>query len=104
MVKTMDKCQTKQNAKAVLKEYQSLIRQNNSEALIKLKEINDALERLPEISATILRLAYMDKRSWTSLDIALELYRGESTINRYKATALLEFAEAYHLDNLIASN
>lgn len=97
----VDKTKTKQNAKSVLNEYRSLARQNNADAAVKVNAIEEAMERLPVTSATILFLAYMDKRKWTSLDIAMELYLGESTIDKYKASALIEFAEAYHLSNLI---
>lgn len=97
----VDKVRTKRNARSVLNEYRSLARQNNVDAATKVKAIEKAIERLPETSATVLKLAYMDKRKWTSIDIALELYRGESTIDKYKSSALLEFAEAYHLSNLI---
>lgn len=97
----VDKTRTKRNARSVLNEYRSLARQNNVDVATKVNAIEKAIERLPETSATVLKLAYMDKRKWTSIDIALELYRGESTIDKYKASALLEFAEAYHLSNLI---
>lgn len=97
----VDKARTKRNARSVLNEYRSLARQNNVDAVTKVNAIEKAIVRLPETSATVLKLAYMDKRKWTSIDIALELYRGESTIDKYKACALIEFAEAYHLSNLI---
>lgn len=97
----VDKVRTKRNSRSVLKEYRSLARQNNVDAVTKANAIEEAIERLPVTSATILFLAYMDKRTWTSLDIAMELYLGEGTIYRYKSSALIEFAEAYHLSNLI---
>ena len=97
----VDKTRTKRKARSVLNEYRSLSRQNNVDATTKVNAIEKAIDRLPETSATVLKLAYMDKRKWTSIDIALELYRGESTIDKYKASALIEFAEAYHLSNLI---
>ena len=97
----VDKTRTKRNARSVLNEYRSLARQNNVDAATKVNAIEEAIDRLPVTSATVLFLAYMDKRKWTSIDIALELYCGESTIDKYKASALIEFAEAYHLSSLI---
>ncbi|MDT1997248.1 hypothetical protein MX633_11280 [Carnobacterium divergens] len=100
-MRIIDKQKTKQNVKAVLKEYRSLARQNNTDARIKVKAVDDALERLPMSSQNILKLAYIDKCKRTTLEISLHLYCGVSTVERHKSKAFTEFSEAYHLTNLI---
>lgn len=104
MDRLVDELSTRQKARQLLKRYERIKRlanqDNQSAANLTIGNIQQAMKLLSVKSANLLYLTYMDKIKWTGYELAEKFGVSVSTIEKWKAVALIEFSEAYNAGDL----
>ncbi|GEL89313.1 hypothetical protein [Pediococcus parvulus] len=104
----VDEKQTMKNAKTILKQYPHYERMASrkfddeitKDAVKHVQAVEESLEQLDKLEKFILENRYINCYRFT--DVAKHVGMGTSRFSDYQQRALLEFAEAYTLDNLIS--